>query len=85
LSVGREADIAVLELLHGHFGYIDNGRARMDGDTRVVARMTIRAGRIAYDPSGLSMVEWTRAPAQYFSTPGLGNSRPAWADDEQKK
>jgi len=81
LTVGREADVAVLELLHGHFSFIDNGLARMNGDTRVVARMTIRAGRILYDPSGLSMTEWTKAPKQYFSTPEFGTSPPARADN----
>ena len=81
LSVGKEADIAVLDLLHGKFGYIDCGVARMDGDTKLVARMTVRAGRILYDPSGLSMVQWEKARQQYFNTPGLGNSEPARADD----
>src|SRR5438874_7134009 len=57
LSVGKEADIAVLEELHGKFGYIDCGLAKMNGDVQVIARMTVRAGRIAYDPSGMSMVE----------------------------
>src|SRR6266568_3007327 len=46
LSVGREADIAVLEELRGHFGYIDCGYAKMDGTLRIVAQMTIRGGRI---------------------------------------
>jgi dihydroorotase len=81
LSVGREADVAVLEVLHGQFGYIDDGYARMDGNVKVVARMTIRAGRILYDPSGLSMVEWEKAPKQYFTTPELGSSPPARADN----
>jgi dihydroorotase len=81
LSVGREADVAILEVLHGHFGYIDDGYARMDGSVKVVARMTIRAGRILYDRSGLSMVEWEKAPKQYFSTPELGSSPPARADN----
>jgi len=81
LSVGREADVAVLEVLHGHFGYIDNGYARMNGDVKLVARMTIRAGRIVFDPSGLSMVEWETAPKQYFTTPELGGSAPARADN----
>jgi dihydroorotase len=81
LSVGREADIAVLEEQHGQFGYSDCGVARIKGDLRLVARMTIRAGRILYDPSGLSMVDWEKAPAQYFSSPALGNSKPAKADD----
>ncbi len=81
LSVGKEADIAVLDLLHGHFSYIDCGYARMDGDVRLVARMTLRAGRILYDPSGLSMVEWEKAPPQYFTTPQLGGTPPARADN----
>jgi dihydroorotase len=81
LSVGKEADIAVLEQLNGSFGYIDCGSARMDAKVKLVARMTVRAGRIVYDPSGLSMVEWEKARPQYFNTPQLGNSTPARADD----
>ena len=81
LSVGKEADIAVLEQLNGSFGYIDCGFARMDAKVKLVARLTVRAGRIVYDPSGLSMVEWEKARPQYFNTPELGNSTPARADD----
>jgi dihydroorotase len=81
LSVGREADVAVLELQHGRFGYSDDGWARMDGNLKVVARMTVRGGRILYDPSGLSMVEWTKAPRQYFTSPDAGGSLPAKADN----
>jgi dihydroorotase len=81
LSVGKDADIAVLELLKGRFGYIDCGVAKMDGNVRLTTRMTIRAGRISYDPSGLSMVEWEKARPQYFTIPDRGNSLPARADD----
>jgi dihydroorotase len=81
LSVGQEADIAVLEELHGDFGYIDCGYSKMSGKVKLLARMTVRAGRILYDPSGLSMVEWEKARPQYFNTPIFGNSPPAKADD----
>src|SRR5438874_6141741 len=81
LSVGKEADIAVLEEQHGQFSYIDCGVARMDGSLQLVARMTVRGGKIVFDPSGLSMVEWEKARPQYFSSPGLDNSKPATADD----
>ncbi len=81
LSVGKEADIAVLEQLGGSFGYIDCGFARMDGKTKLVARMTVRGGRILYDPSGLSMVEWEKARPQYFFMPGLDSSPRSMADD----
>jgi dihydroorotase len=80
LSVGKEADVAVLEELHGHFGYIDCGYAKMEGTSQIVARMTIRAGRILYDPSGLSMVQWEKARPQYFNIPMLEGSLPAIAD-----
>jgi dihydroorotase len=80
-SFGKEADIAVLDEQHGKFGYIDCGLAKMNADVQVVARMTIRAGRIAYDPSGLSMVEWEKARPQYFNNPSEGDSTPAMAED----
>jgi dihydroorotase len=81
LSVGKDADIAVLELLKGRFGYIDCGVATMDANVRLSARMTIRAGRILYDPTGLSMIEWEKARPQYFTVPDRGESLPARADD----
>jgi len=81
LSVGKDADIAILELMHGHFAYIDCGVAKMDANVRLIARMTLRAGRILYDPSGLSMVEWEKARPQYFTIPDRGESLPARADD----
>jgi dihydroorotase len=81
LSAGKEADIAVLEELHGNFAYIDCGLAKMRADVQVVARMTIRAGRIVYDPSGLSMIEWEKARPQYFNNPSEGDSTPAMAED----
>src|SRR6184192_986584 len=80
LTVGREADIAVLDEQHGHFGFIDCGWAKMERTSRIVAQMTIRAGRIVYDPSGLSMVQWEKARPQYFNIPMLQGSLPATAD-----
>jgi len=81
LSVGKDADIAILELMHGHFAYVDCGVAKMDANLGLIARMTLRAGRILYDPSGLSMVEWETARPQYFTIPDRGDSLPARADD----
>jgi dihydroorotase len=80
LTVGKDADIAVLEELHGHFGYVDCGYAKMEGMSQIVARMTVRAGRILYDPSGLSMTHWEKARPQYFNVPMLQGSLPATAD-----
>jgi hypothetical protein len=45
----------------------------MLGDVRLVNRLTVRAGRIVYDPTGVSMPEWQHAPKQYFIIPKLGS------------
>jgi dihydroorotase len=69
LSVGAEADVAVFRVLEGTFGYSDCGRARMTGDKKLDCVLTVRAGKIVYDPTGLSMPEWPDAPASYWETP----------------
>jgi dihydroorotase len=84
LSVGAEADIAVLELRKGEFGYADCGNAKMLGSVNLINRLTARAGRIVYDPTGLSMVEWEKAPKQYFIIPRLGSDPPALAEDYRR-
>jgi dihydroorotase len=66
LSEGAEADVTVLKLLEDAFGYTDCGRARMTGDKKLECMMTLRAGEIVYDPTGLSMPEWPEAPAAYW-------------------
>ncbi len=71
LSVGAEADIAVLEHLKGTFGYADCGRAKMTGAEKLACTMTIRAGKIVYDPTGMSMPEWENAPEGYWQMPKL--------------
>ena len=71
LSVGSEADIAVVEMLKGRFSYADCGKAKMTGDKKLQCVMTLRAGEIVYDPSGLSMPEWENTPPEYWVIPGL--------------
>ena len=71
LGVGSEADIAVIKYLEGTFGFTDCGRAKMTGNKKFECIMTIRAGDIVYDPTGLSMPEWTDAPAPYWVVPSL--------------
>jgi dihydroorotase len=67
LSPGAEADVAVLKLQEGSFGFSDCGRARMTGRQKLECAMTIRAGKIVFDPTGLSMPEWTEAPEIYWA------------------
>jgi dihydroorotase len=71
LSGGAEADIAVFALHEGTFGFTDCGRAKLTGNQKLECMMTVRAGKIVYDPTGLSMPEWPDAPAAYWKLPEL--------------
>ncbi|MBI1257393.1 MAG: amidohydrolase/deacetylase family metallohydrolase [Chloroflexi bacterium] len=67
LSVGAEADIAVLNMQEGHFGFVDCGRAKYFGKQKLAAKLTLRAGKVVYDPEGITMPEWPDAPAAYWT------------------
>ena len=67
LSVGAEADVAVFQLHRGEFGYVDCGKAKLVGDKKLECMLTVRAGKIVYDPTGLSMPLWQEAPPAYWT------------------
>jgi len=69
LSVGAEADVAVLKMQTGEFSFVDCGKAKIQGDRKLECAMTLRAGEIVYDPSGLSMPRWQDAPPAYWTLP----------------
>jgi len=58
LDVGAEADVAVLKLEQGQFGFIDSAGARNDGARRLTCELTLRAGRVAWDLNGRAGVHW---------------------------
>ena len=58
-SVGAEADIAIINLRKGTFGFIDTKNNKMTGDRRLEAEMTIRAGKVVFDMNGLAARSWT--------------------------
>jgi dihydroorotase len=61
LSVGSDADVAVLRLVHGNFGFVDSENLRMSGSQKLVAEMTLRDGRIVWDLNGMSAQDWVHA------------------------
>ena len=67
LSVGAEADVAVLRMLTGDFGFVDCGKAKLAGERKLECAMTLRAGEIVYDPSGISVPRWEDAPPAYWT------------------
>jgi dihydroorotase len=54
LSVGSEADIAVLNLRKGKFGLYDYTGFKLESDKKLECEMTIRAGKIVYDLNGIA-------------------------------
>jgi dihydroorotase len=61
LSAGSPADIAVLRVLEGDFGFVDSAGLRMRGSRKLIAEMTLRAGRPVWDLNGMSSREWNAA------------------------
>jgi dihydroorotase len=63
LTPGAVADVAVLRVDKGNFGFVDSRRLRMAGTQRLGAEMTIKGGQVVWDLNGRSSVEWDSAPA----------------------
>ena len=54
LSVGSEADVTILNLREGKFGFWDYTGTKIEGSKKLECEMTIRAGRIVYDLNGIA-------------------------------
>ncbi len=60
LSEGAVADVAVLNVQEGDFGFIDSGGYRMDGNQKMECELTIRAGKVVWDLNGISRPYWIK-------------------------
>jgi dihydroorotase len=58
LSVGAYADIAVLSMQEGDFGFTDVRGWKMPGDKKLECELTLREGQVVWDLNGISMQEW---------------------------
>lgn len=58
LSPGTEADVAVFNLRKGDFGFTDVRGAKLKGNQKLEAELTIRAGRIVWDLNGVAGRPW---------------------------
>jgi len=52
LSIGSEADIAVMNVKDGDFGYIDSHGYVLKGTKKLETELTLRAGKIEWDLNG---------------------------------
>ena len=61
LTEGAIADIAVVELQKGKFGFLDSGHGKLIGDKKLSCVLTVRNGEVVWDTEGLSLTEWKHA------------------------
>ena len=64
LSVGAAADVAVLRLRKGDFGFLDARNWVLRGKRRLECELTLRAGEVVWDLNGLAGHEWTEEGKQ---------------------
>jgi dihydroorotase len=58
LAVGAGADVAVLRLETGKFGFVDSLGGRMDGSQKLVCELTLRDGKVVWDLNGVARGRW---------------------------
>ncbi len=61
LSVGGLADVAVLSVDTGNFGFVDMYNTRMMGNRKLVCQLTLKDGKVVYDLNGISADLWDAA------------------------
>lgn len=82
LSTGAVADIAVLKLEKGSFGFVDMYGARLRGTQKLTCELTLRDGKVVYDLNGIMRPDWDKLPQGYRQTgdarwDGIAPARPA--------
>ena len=60
LSVGAVADVAIISLLNGNFGFVDAGGNKIRGTRKFEAELTIKGGKIVWDLNGLAAQNFKR-------------------------
>ena len=72
LTPGAEADVALLRLDKGQYGFLDVGGSKISGTQLLQCELTLRAGRVVWDQNGLAADPWEMQKAQTFEyKPGL--------------
>ncbi len=63
LGVGKVADIAVFDLQTGVFAFKDAWNKKLLGTKKLECILTVRDGKVVYDPNGLGFSEWNTVAA----------------------
>ena len=67
LSEGSIADVAVLRMEKGKFGFTDMVNTRLDGTEKLLCELTIKDGKIVYDLNGMSTDLWNAQPGPHVA------------------
>jgi len=62
LSEGAIADVAVISMAHGRFGFGDSYNSRVESDQKMVCELTIKDGKFVYDLNAMSGNPWNQPP-----------------------
>jgi len=65
LTVGAAADVAVLRLDQGEFGFLDVHGARQSGKQKLVCELTVRGGQVVWDLNGRAGEDWRKLGPTY--------------------
>lgn len=68
LSVGAPADVAVLRVETGKYGFTDMYGARLQGTQKLLCELTVRNGKVVYDLNGITRPDWDKLPKDYLQT-----------------
>lgn len=60
LSVGTVADVSVMRMEKGRFGFTDSLGGRLDGQRKLVCELTVRNGFVVWDLNGISRGLWQK-------------------------
>jgi dihydroorotase len=63
LGAGAPADVTVLRLHRGAFGFVDVAGGRASGTQKLEAELTVRDGRVLWDLNGISHRPWRESPS----------------------
>jgi len=70
ITVGAAADIAVLRIADGDWGYADSSGGRLAGRQRFFAEMTLLGGEIVWDWNARAAVPYQSLGPEYGLRPG---------------
>lgn len=64
LTVGAVADVAVLSVDIGRFGFVDVDGGKLEGVQKLHAELTVREGKVVWDLNGISKTDWRKVPVK---------------------